>query len=170
MIPLLKLCADVLDKSEVRYEQLKDKPILRVTSGGKNASFDTFIDVTEDKNVVHSVSFCPITVPEHRANDIRELLCLINDRMIIGRFILKENDILLKTSLMNGKNLPDKDAIFHLFFSNIICLDGYVPLISQVAHGMISADKAIAYFESDIKEKTDEVSPNRLSGMFDNLN
>ncbi len=131
------------------FEQLPDKPILRMGFRGDNGTWRCYAQVREQQQQFVFYSVLEFNIPEDRRPAMAEFLTRANYGLILGNFEMdfRDGEIRYKTSIdVEGDRLTSA-LIRPMVYVNVLMMDRYLPGIMKVAYGGASPADAIAEIE-----------------------
>ena len=131
------------------FEQLPEKPILRMGFRGDNGTWRCYAQARERQQQFVFYSVLDINVPEERRQAMAEFLTRANYGLIIGNFEMdfRDGEVRYKTSIdVEGDRLTPA-LIRTMVYLNVLMMDRYLPGIMKVAYGGGDPAAAIAEIE-----------------------
>lgn len=132
-----------------QFSYLKAEPIVRVNFQGKNAQWDCYVKVIEEKQQFAFYSICPIRTRLNKRLPVTEFITRANYGMIMGNFEFDftSGEIRYKTSIdVEGDNLSFA-LIKQVVYANVTVMDEYLPSLIAVIEGKAGVREALAQIE-----------------------
>ncbi len=146
---LLQVARQFFEEDDWKFEQMEDKPIIRLGFKGKNASWWCYMKSHEEDRRLCFYSVLDNNVPEHKRPEVAEFLTRANYGLIIGNFEMdfRDGEIRYKTSVdVKGAQLTTS-MVKALVYTNLLMVDRYYPGIMKVVFANMSPDAAIEEIE-----------------------
>jgi len=150
MSTIFEAMQQFLDEDEWPTSPIQDT-VLRTTFQGKTGQWTCFAQAREEQEQMVFYSVCPMNVPEERRTEVARYLSYANYGLIIGNFEidLRDGEVRYKTSIdVEGGEL-EQHLIKPIVYTNVLMMDKYLPGLSAVTHGGMTAEGAIAMIEGD---------------------
>lgn len=141
------------DTDDWNYEQVEDRPVLRMGFSGDDGQWMCFAQAREDHDQVLFYSVAQLRVPEERRAAVAEFITRANYGMIVGNFEMDYNDgeVRYKTSAdvesLEGSE-PVTKLMKQLVYANVLTMDRYLKGLMAVAFGNVEATEGVKMIES----------------------
>ncbi|MEJ5169413.1 MAG: YbjN domain-containing protein [Fimbriimonadales bacterium] len=148
---LLDAVERFLIEDEWHYEQVGDKPVLKMLYGGDNGEWTCLAQVSEELEQFVFYSICPSRAPQAKRLAMAEFLTRANSGLVIGNFEMdfETGEIRYKTGIdVEGDRLSSA-LVRTLIYQNVLMMDRYFPGIMAVIFTSISPKEAIELIELD---------------------
>ncbi len=132
-----------------RFQQLGDRPILRMGFRGNNGSWQCFAQAKDEQQQFIFYSVLETNVPPDKRQAVAEFLTRANYGLIIGNFEMdfSDGEVRYKTSVdVEGGQLTPQ-MIKTLVYLNVLMMDKYLPGIMSVIYADVPPAEAIARIE-----------------------
>ena len=149
MAKLMDAVTEFLQQDGWPYEPIDDGSVVRVLFQGDNAQFTCFGQTREDAEQFVFYSICPVSVPEHKRQEVAEFITRANYDMVLGNYEMDYGDgeLRFKTSIdVEGTQLTP-GLIKPLLYANVLMMDQYLPGVMAVIYADKSPADAIAQVE-----------------------
>lgn len=141
----------MLDDAGLAYESNPDK--LHVFSGSKTevASFDFYITVLEDKEIVLLLSRFPIRIPPEKSVDIALAVSILNNIVNNGCFDynILAGTVIFRMTTSFSNSLISPEAFKYMFFTAFDSVDYVKDKLIAVADGDISIEEFYDFFKNN---------------------
>jgi hypothetical protein len=133
------------------YEQMPERPILRLPFQGKGGRWNCYaqVRVTRDVEQVLFYSVLPLNVPDSKLAAIAEFITRANYGMALGNFELDFNDgeVRYKTSVDVTETEITSDLLRPLVYTNVLMMDKYMSGLMAVVYADMSPAEAVKQIE-----------------------
>jgi hypothetical protein len=132
-----------------RYEQLEDRPTLKMGFKGEHGSWRCYAIVREERHLFLFYSVLDMNVPPDRRTAMAEFLAMANYGMYIGNFELdlSDGEVRYKTSIDVENDRLTSPLIKNMVYPNVLTMDKYFPGIMSVTYAGVTPTEAIAKIE-----------------------
>jgi hypothetical protein len=139
------------DEEEWSYDQVPDKPVLKLGFTGKNGNWTCYAQVRELDEQFVFYSLCPLSIPERKRAAVSEFLTRANYGLVIGNFEmdLDDGEIRYKSSLDAESGELTLGMIKNAVYANVLMMDKYLPGILSILGGNVEPRKAIDDIEAE---------------------
>ena len=133
------------------FEQMPERPILRLPFQGKGGRWNCYaqVRVTRDVEQVLFYSVLPLNVPVEKRSAIAEFITRANYGMALGNFELDFNDgeVRYKTSLdVTDADIP-ASLLRPLVYTNVLMMDKYMAGLVAVVYADVPPEEAVKQIE-----------------------
>ena len=133
------------------FEQMPERPILRLPFQGKGGRWNCYaqVRVTKDVEQVLFYSVLPLNVPEDKRDAIAEFITRANYGMALGNFELDFNDgeVRYKTSVDVTETEITSGLLRPLIYTNVLMMDKYMSGLIAVVYADVSPAEAVKQIE-----------------------
>lgn len=133
------------------FEQMPERPILRLPFQGKGGRWNCYaqVRVTKDVEQVLFYSVLPLNVPAEKRDAIAEFITRANYGMALGNFELDYNDgeVRYKTSLDVTDQEIGAGLLRPLIYTNVLMMDKYMSGLIAVVYADVSPSEAVRQIE-----------------------
>jgi hypothetical protein len=133
------------------FEQMPERPILRLPFQGKGGRWNCYaqVRVTKDVEQVLFYSVLPLNVPAEKRDAIAEFITRANYGMALGNFELDYNDgeVRYKTSLDVTDQEITGGLLRPLIYTNVLMMDKYMSGLIAVVYAGVSPAEAVKQIE-----------------------
>lgn len=148
---LLESTAEFLTRDSWLFEQLPDRPILRMPFQGKSGRWTCYaqIRVTREVEQLLFYSVLPINIPEDKRLAVAEFITRANYGMALGNFELdfSDGEVRYKTSLDATDSDLSTELIRPVIYTNVLMMDKYMPGLMAVIYADMSPAEAVKQIE-----------------------
>jgi hypothetical protein len=137
------------DQDDWNYDQLPDRPVLRMGFNGDDGQWMCFAQAREEQEQFIFYSVAPVKAPEERRVEMAEFITRANYGMIVGNFELdfSDGEVRYKTSVDSEGSELAHALVKGLVYANVLTMDRYLKGIMAVAFGGVDAQSAVASVE-----------------------
>jgi hypothetical protein len=147
----LQAVAQFFTEDEWSFEQMPDRPILRLPFQGKEGRWNCYaqIRVTRDVEQILFYSVLPLNVPVDKLPAIAEFITRANYGMALGNFELDFNDgeVRYKTSVDVTETEITGSLLRPLIYTNVLMMDRYMSGLMAVVYAGMSPAEAVKQIE-----------------------
>ena len=138
------------DQDDWNYDQLPDRPVLRMGFNGDDGQWMCFAQAREEQEQFIFYSVAPVKAPEERRQEMAEFITRANYGMIVGNFELdfSDGEVRYKTSVDAEGSELSHPLVKGLVYANVLTMDRYLKGIMAVAFGGVDAQSAVASVEN----------------------
>jgi hypothetical protein len=133
------------------FEQMPERPILRLPFQGKGGRWNCYaqVRVTKDVEQVLFYSVLPLNVPAEKRAAIAEFITRANYGMALGNFELDFNDgeVRYKTSVDVTDQEIAAGLLRPLVYTNVLMMDKYMSGLIAVVYADVSPAEAVKQIE-----------------------
>ncbi len=133
------------------FEQMPERPILRLPFQGKGGRWNCYaqVRVTKDVEQVLFYSVLPLNVPVEKRAAIAEFITRANYGMALGNFELDYNDgeVRYKTSVDVTDQEINGGLLRPLIYTNVLMMDKYMSGLIAVVYADVSPAEAVKQIE-----------------------
>lgn len=133
------------------FEQMPERPILRLPFQGKGGRWNCYaqVRVTKDVEQVLFYSVLPLNVPVEKRAAIAEFITRANYGMALGNFELDYNDgeVRYKTSVDVTDQDINSGLLRPLIYTNVLMMDKYMSGLIAVVYADVSPAEAVKQIE-----------------------
>jgi hypothetical protein len=133
------------------FEQMPERPILRLPFQGKGGRWNCYaqVRVTKDVEQVLFYSVLPLNVPAEKRAAIAEFITRANYGMALGNFELDFNDgeVRYKTSVDVTDQEINPGLLRPLIYTNVLMMDKYMSGLIAVVYADVSPSEAVRQIE-----------------------
>jgi hypothetical protein len=133
------------------FEQMPERPILRLPFQGKGGRWNCYaqVRVTKDVEQVLFYSVLPLNVPDEKRAAIAEFITRANYGMALGNFELDYNDgeVRYKTSVDVTDQEITPGLLRPLVYTNVLMMDKYMSGLIAVVYADVSPAEAVKQIE-----------------------
>ena len=117
-----------------------------------HATFLRHITLDENHRYLQIKTFLPIKVPKNKRQKVAELIMRVNVNQLIGNFDwdMGTDEICYKTSTVVGRGSLHHDIVNHLFLSNWLAADKYLPAFFDVIFKNFAPTTALVIVDSSL--------------------
>lgn len=146
---LLDAVERFLIEDEWQYEQVGDKPVLKMLFGGEHGEWTCLAQVSEELEQFVFYSICPSRVPASKRLAMAEFITRANCGLILGNFEMdfEDGEVRYKTSIDVEDDRLSPALVKRLIYTNVWMMDRYFPGIMAVIFTSISPKEAIQLLE-----------------------
>jgi hypothetical protein len=148
---LLQATADFLTSDSWAFEQLPERPILRMPFQGKSGRWTCYaqVRVTREVEQLLFYSVLPLNIPEDKRLAVAEFLTRANYGMALGNFELdfSDGEVRYKTSVDATDVELTTDTLRPMIYTNVLMMDKYMPGIMSVMYADVSPAEAVKQIE-----------------------
>ena len=148
---LLDAVIGYLRADEWPFDMVKGENAVHVLFQGEHAQFNCFCEAREEQQQFLFYSLCPVTIPEHKRQEMAEYITRANFDMAIGNFEMDfvDGELRFKTSIdVEGSQLTP-ELLKPLLYANVLMMDQYLPGMMAIIYADKSPEDAIKQVEDD---------------------